>query len=314
MNDLAAPFRQLVERRLWPLAVLLVAALAAVPILLSKSGAEPVAPLPTAATAPASDAEDTVVSLADAESLEADRKVLGSRKNPFRPAIKAKKAQEEETTTTGSHSTTTVDLGDPGTGGSTGSTGGGTFVPGTPGVTPPDIPRPAIELYSLAVRFGESTGTLEERLLKRLKGLPGGSNPKVVYLGLLGDHKTAVFLVDADVTVQGDGKCEPSPLDCQTLRMKKGDTVFLDVGEGAEAKQFQLDLVGVVTRKVRSQVLAASARASVAKGGRAALRERLGRIGRYRYSEREGVLKVASVKAWKASVAKASAAAAAERD
>jgi hypothetical protein len=310
MNDLAAPFRQLVERRLWPVAVLLVAALAAVPFVLAKSGSDDTVPGPTASTAAAQGDTTPIVSVAAPEAREQGRKVLGSAKNPFKPAIKAKKAKAARTTVTDSTRTsvdTPASSGGTATGG--GAVGGGSapVVPLVPGGT--TTPIETFELYSLVVRFGETSGEPAVKNLKRLKGLPGGA-PKLVYLGLLGDHKTAVFLVDAAAKIQGDGRCEPTPVDCQTLRMKAGDTVFADVTQAdGSVKQYELDLVKVITKKTLSSAVAAKARVSVAKGGRDALRSNIARIGRYRYSSRSGVLKILGAKAWKASAAKASAAA-----
>jgi hypothetical protein len=311
MNDLAAPFRQLVERRLWPVAVLLVAALAAVPLVLAKASSDDAVPAPTASTAPAQGETQAIVSVASPETREKARKVLGSAKNPFRPAIKAKKAKVAQATS--GASTTVGNGGTPASSGGSSSggtgSGGGPIVPLVPGT--PATPVETFELYSLVVRFGETTGEPAVKNLKRLKGLPGGA-PKLVYLGLLSDHKTAVFLVDAAVNIKGDGRCEPSPDDCQTLRMKAGDTVFADVTQAdGSVKQYELDLVKVITKKTTSTAVATKARASVATGGRDALRANISRIGRYRYSSRSGVLKVIDAKAWTASAAKASAAAAA---
>ena len=44
MNALATPFRQMVDRKLWPLAILLIAAIAAVPMLLKKEQSVPAPP------------------------------------------------------------------------------------------------------------------------------------------------------------------------------------------------------------------------------------------------------------------------------
>ncbi|MEA2292807.1 MAG: hypothetical protein QOE86_446 [Solirubrobacteraceae bacterium] len=307
MNDLAAPFRQLVERRLWPVALLLVAALAAVPFLLAKSSSSQAVPGPTASTAStAQGATEPIVSVAQADVREKERKVLGSAKNPFRPAIKAQKVKAATSTVT-TTITTPTPSGTSVTGGSLGGTPtqvGSTPVPGGTTTTP----SPTFELYSLVVNFGETTSDPVVKNLKRLKGLPGGSSPKLVYLGLLKDHKTAVFLVDAAAQVQGDGVCEPSPVDCQTLRMKAGDTVFVTVNQaGGSPKQYELDLVKVITSKTHSTAVATKARASVAKGGRTVLRANISRVGRYRYSSRDGVLKVITTKAWKGSAALTSA-------
>src|SRR4051812_17511046 len=90
MKHLAAPFKQLVERRLWPVAILLVAALVAAPKLLASQ--EPTAAVATTTTATTGTPTSTepIVSVADPARTDTERRVLGSRKDPFRPAIKAK--------------------------------------------------------------------------------------------------------------------------------------------------------------------------------------------------------------------------------
>jgi hypothetical protein len=94
--------------------------------------------------------------------------------------------------------------------------------------------------------------------------------------------------------------------------MRAGETAFIDVKdpEGDTTRQYQLDLVKVITRKTTDAAVAAAARADVAEGGREALRGQSSRLGRYRYSTREGVLRVLSGREWKAAKAKAAARAA----
>src|SRR5205823_4240505 len=89
MNALTDTFRGLVRRRLWPVAVLLIAALAAVPTLLSKDPAPaPVAPAApvTGAAAPASAAQTALVAAGDDSQSGHRRYVLGAKKDPFAPA------------------------------------------------------------------------------------------------------------------------------------------------------------------------------------------------------------------------------------
>jgi hypothetical protein len=304
--NLAAPFRQLVERRLWPLALLMLAALVAVPMLLAKK-AEPVAPAgPIASTASAQGPTQPIVELGAAGAREAHRKVLGDRKNPFRPAIKAHKAAEpKKASSTNSSSTTDTGGAD---GVSVGGTGGFAPVTITP-VTTPVRGRKTYEIDSLTVRFGDSTTTSPARTLKRLTALPDATAPVLIYLGLLKDRKTAVFLVGAGSKVQGDGRCEPAPNDCQTLRMKAGETAFIDAPDGSA--QYQLDLVRIHTSKTADAARAAKARSAVAAGGRDALRANVSRVGRWTYDSKTGSVKKLSAKAYKAQVARASAKAAA---
>ncbi len=259
MNSLADPFKQLVERRLWPVALLLVAALVAVPVLLTKK-ADDGGGLPVATTSVPSGQSDTepVVALADAEKTDSVRAVLGARKDPFRPAqVDHLPKPDDALTDVGTE--TSVETGTPETGGT--DAGGGTTTP-----TATATPTPAVEtfeLYSLQVRFGPVTGPLVTREVKRLTGLPGG-NPALLYLGLLSDHKTAVFLVDAGVTVLGDGHCEPNPENCQTLTLKKGETEFVTRGK----QQWELDLVDINVKETTDAAAARKARVAEARNGR----------------------------------------------
>lgn len=304
MSALAAPFRTLVERRLWPLAILLIAALAAVPMLLGKDGETPVVP---AASAPVGEAQTAaagtpLVSVGEVTEREAARKVLGSRKDPFKPARLPKAIKAAEPTVPGDNAPAGDD-------GATPAPVGGT--PVTPGVTPlPVAPKKTYELYSLAVRFGETSSGLEGRVIKRLTSLPSAANPTIIYLGLLPNQKTAVFLVDSSAVAQGDGECKPGPANCQTLHLNVGETEFFDVldGNGAVVAQYQLDLVKVKRKKTTDATAARKSYAAEARGGRRALRARMGRVGALRYDKSTGTLKKISKKAWKAAAARASAA------
>lgn len=308
MNVLTDTWRGLVQRRLLPVALLLVAAAAAVPFLLAKDEpAAPPAPVAVASTS-GSDVAKPIVAVASSQQREIGRgTVIGSRKNPFRPAVGAKKG-------TASSASDTATSGTAKTQGGTGTKPGGTvIVPGTGvGVSPGK--RKAYELYTIKVRFGESSSDdLGVRNLRRLKALPSVAEPVLIYLGLLSDAKTAVFMVESGVVVQGDGVCKPSPDNCQTLHLKEGETEFLDVlGEGdtegaTGGKQYQLDLVKIRRAKTSSASAARRAYTAEASGGRKALRSRMGRVGRYRYDAESGTLKRIGTKAWKAQVARAAA-------
>jgi hypothetical protein len=193
--------------------------------------------------------------------------------------------------------------------------GGGSAAPTTGGVTAPTTaapvaPKPSYELYSLKVRFGSSESeVLPESNLKRLTALPDAKEPAIIYLGLLDDHKTAVFLVDSRATVQGDGKCLPSAGNCQNLHLKVGETAFFDMAavDGQPGAQYQLDVLKVAKKKTSDAKAAKASMAKVARGGRSALRARVARAGRYRYDAKTGTLKRLSPKAYKAAMARASA-------
>ena len=318
MNAVLTPFRQLVDRKLWPLAILLIAALAAVPVLLAKDDApEAITPIASAGapvtTTAADSATQPIVTLGSPTDREAARKVLGSRKNPFKPAGSVKKADAAKTTTTATGTSATSGATKSGGSSSSGSSGSSsnddtaclvtkdTLLCKKDGLAPTDgtstgetpARKKTYELYQLKIRFGStSSDDLANRSVKRLTALPAMANPALVYLGLKDDMKTAVFLVDANTMVVGDGKCVPSPTNCQNLELKKGQTAFIDVlGPGGESTaQYQLDYVKVLKRTTTDAREARAARRAVAKGGRDALRANIARVNGWNYDPASGAL------------------------
>ena len=77
-------WRFLVQRKLWPVAILLVAAAVAVPMLLAKEPAAPAAPAVAAVKAEKSTlATEPIVALASDGDRAGRRRVLGSREGPL---------------------------------------------------------------------------------------------------------------------------------------------------------------------------------------------------------------------------------------
>jgi hypothetical protein len=319
MKPLENVWSSLVQRRLLPVAILLVAALAAVPFVLSKDP-EPVAPAPATPSADktlTADASmsDPVVALAeDGSAPKQRRRVLGAAKNPFEPAA----APAPTATPTPESATGGSPVSIPGaaTGGQ--STGGGSSAPASapagpvsaPAPTAPQsAPKPTYELYSLTVRFGDSEAQSLDRMnLPRLKALPDADDPVLVYLGPGKGAKTAVFMVDEGVVAQGDASCQPSPANCETLHMHVGDTEFLDVTDedGNVSAQYQLDLLKIKTSKTADAAKAAKVRAAASKTGRSVLRARQAADGplRYRYDVKSGTVRKLDRKTFKALQAK----------
>jgi hypothetical protein len=332
--------RDLVDKRLWPVAAALLLALIAVPVLLGRGGSEPA---PTRAlTADANSAsagERTTVSLDTTES--AARRRDGRLKNPFHaPGGSSPSATTASTTSSGAATASTggaVISVPSSTGGSTSvhipspsapkgpdaSSGGGSG--SSPSVTPPSSgsgstsgggsthndggstggtakpkpapkPTPAGDAYQVTMRFGRPGHMRTLRDVRRLAPLPSVVNPFFVFLGVMKDHETAVFLVSSDAVATGDGTCRPSRKNCATVEMKAGDIEFFDFTDASgNVTQFELDLKRVERTPLRTvaAVRAAYARHSVA--GQELLREahELGQAGAaraYRYLPDEGVL------------------------
>ena len=312
MSFVTDTWHQLVRRRLWPVALLLLIALVAVPVVLAKdSEIASTAPVPPAANADTTLTADAAPIVAPATAEEARRRhVLGSAKNPFEPAPakKVKKAKTQAGAGTG----TEVAVTDPAT--TPGGPSGGATAPADPGpVVPTPLPEPEAPdypLYTLTVGFGDSTSdSLSRRKVTRLEALPSAEEPALVYLGVKNGGKAAVFILDSSVTPQGDGQCDPTPESCETLTMREGDTEFFDVLDeaGNPTAQYQLDLVDIKTRRTASAGQARRAYARHSKAGAKAVRARasLGGPHRYRYNARKGTVHHLGIKAWRAMTARA---------
>ena len=156
--------------------------------------------------------------------------------------------------------------------------------PATP-VTPTK-PAKTYDKYDLTVRFGDSEGSSSKMTLKRLQPLPKTDLPALIYLGVSKDGKRAIFLLEQGVEVVGDGECDPTPEDCETLRLRAGETEFLDVVDetGATTAQYQLDLVKIHKGKTAS----ASKATASSKAGRELLADR-GRVP-FRFDADSGTL------------------------
>jgi hypothetical protein len=247
MTVLTTTWQQLVRRRLWPLALLLAAALAAVPFVLASEPA-PVAP---PAPAPVVDGNDElaepVVAKVAAEDRTRRRRVLGARKDPFAPAPEPKKKTAKPASSPKQQTVTTDTKPSTPTTSSGGGSGGGSSLPSVPpSVTPKPPKAPA---GSVTVRFGDAeSDVLPSGWLTKLRPLPDDEDPLLVYMGLTKNGKKAKFLVDATLTSTGDGTCKPHPSSCETILLSRGETEFFDVIDpetGQPTAQYQLDLVAI---------------------------------------------------------------------
>ena len=260
MNAVTSIWRQLVRRRLWPVAILLLAALAAVPVMLTREPEVAALP-PDPATATAAKVDDTiaepVVAQVTPEDRSRRRRVLGAVKDPFRPApVKKPKADKAQVDLPEVKAPDTAPA-DPGfspvPSSGTGSGSGGFS---TPVVTEPAPKKTYYAAGTIIVRFGESSQeTLDRFVVRKLGPVPDDELPLLIYMGLTKNGKKAKFLVDASIEVDGDGDCKPHPASCETIELAVGETEFLDVIDPEAAEdapdetriidQFQLDIVDI---------------------------------------------------------------------
>lgn len=294
----------LVEKKLWPVAVVLVVALIAVPVVLG-GGAEEQTPGPPASSGAtaraATDSDPTAgaeVSLDESATGRRDRK--GKVRDPFEQQHEPRSCEPACTTATTPTITTP----------STGGTDGTATAPSTGGTTPSTdddstSKKPTLDpldTYRVTLRFGEAGKQRTLRNIARFSPLPSTDAPFFIYLGVLDDGETAVFMISSDVAATGDGTCRPRKTDCQTIEMKAGDTEFFDFGTDEDFIQYQMDLRKVAKHKASTKAVAAKAHKRQSKKGRATLRlAKAAGVGsgayRYTYDRKTGVLHRVSRKA-----------------
>ena len=238
MSAVRGILSDLVERRLWPIAVVLVAAAVAIPVLLVKPASHAPAPTDVAQTpAPAPAVGTPAVSLADAGGGP----VTGNLKNPFR--------QQHVPKATAATAGPTTGLGPAKPGGGSPAGSGGTGAPSAGGggggtSSGPARPRSSAPRSTLQVRFGLAEGQRAKHDVSPGSPLPSPTNPLLVYLGQTKAGKAA-FLVSSDAQPQGDGECKPDKSICSTLYMKEGGTEFFDVTGPTGTVQYELDVLHV---------------------------------------------------------------------
>jgi hypothetical protein len=234
-------WQDLRAKRLWPVAVALVLALVAVPILLAKPAEDPGPPPAASATPPAAKDEEENAELAQVTLYEGEDSASGSTlgvfdpSNPFKPPAKVVKAGEQNAGTQSGPSEQTAsesgaDSGGSAEGGGGGSSsGGGSPTPPAGGSepTPPDSgggTTTKVYKYVVDVTFTANGRTRKIKGLEKLEMLPNEASPLLIAMGVTVDGGNAVFLVDSTLKAAGEGKCKPSGKEC----------AFAYIGPGSE--------------------------------------------------------------------------------
>jgi len=272
------------QRRLLPVAVLLLVTAVVLPVVALKPAEAPPAP-PVASTNPAAQSVDGLPSpdqaLSDKPLVSLavldEPSDLGEfeSKDPFKPI--------DQVSSDGASSPdgTAVDPTVPGlpttgggTGGSGGSTGGGGGGGDQPTATPAPQPTPNQEggtspepktekklTYALDMTIRGPKGVRSYRSLPKLSLLPSADNPLFVFLGVEDAGTKAVFLVDAKIkSVEGEGTCTPSPAQCATLALAPGEEHVLanDLGQTwtlqiVEVRETSVAKAAAAARKARKR-------------------------------------------------------------
>lgn len=234
MNDfLTDLWSDLREKRLWPVAALLLVGLIAVPVVLSKPTEEPPAVTASAPEAPSPDVAKGLAALTVAEDDAGEGSTLDvfDPSNPFKPPKDIIANSDESTdsgTGTGSTDTGTAPSGTP----ASTDTGTGT---GTGGTTSTPVETKTIR-YRFVIDGGLTVNGKKKQFesLRTVGLLPSEKNPLLAYIGVGKNVDNAVFLVDDTLIpdADGDGKCKPSRAKCAFLFLGPGETQKFTTADG----------------------------------------------------------------------------------
>jgi hypothetical protein len=229
------------EKRLWPVAVGLLAAIVAVPAILFKPASDAA---PPAATTPRTGAADTlpVVAVEDGPTEGSKLEAFGE-KNPFKPMKDlAKQPAASGTSGSGSSASGGSSSGSPsasggsgsasggsapGASGSAGGSGGGTPAGGTPSSTPTTRTTHTTTWFHYTADFSFGTPGSPKKYtdVGSFALLPDDKTPAIVFVGVDSDHKSVMFFIsDPTFQADGEGKCNASGPDCKFVTLKLGDS------------------------------------------------------------------------------------------
>ena len=278
--------RDLIAKRLWPVVLVLVGALVAIPLAFGGGGtpSTPGGDLPPVSAPTAAQSATPIELVAPASVASRGGRVV----DPFR---RPRQAPVTTSSTTSSAS-----------GGSTADTGsapGGGAGASPPGASPPAesgpvAPKPSLSVYRTTVLWS-STATPKARRISRLTALGGVTSPALLYLGVAADRKHALFLLGPDATSTGEAGC--LNIDCRVISLKNGDTQIVDLQPaGAATIQFELKVMSVRRHELASASAAADERRLEHPDGRDVLRLLLkdrataDAMGQLAYDAHDGVM------------------------
>jgi hypothetical protein len=134
--------------------------------------------------------------------------------------------------------------------------------------------------YRVDLQFGAPGALVKRYNLARLTPLPSVEEPSFVYLGVLSDGKSVLFLNPSEAPASGDAVCDPSPEDCQRVTLQEGQSALFDVPTlSGEKTQYQLDIDAVSEIDAATPEEAYASRTRESKAGRIILRRLINEVG-----------------------------------
>ncbi|MBV8430105.1 MAG: hypothetical protein JO244_03015 [Solirubrobacterales bacterium] len=288
---------ELHQKRLWPVALVLVAAIVAIPFVLSNSSSstpQPEAQLPT----PPPTGGSSIPAL-NVQTTPSNSHLRGASRNPFAnsTSFKANTSSSSSLPVASGGSTATSPSvsggGSTSSGGASGSSGASTgsgasgtsSVPTQPSSSVPSIthgatPKPApsgltkTQAYDVALAITDSSGGINTTdPLQRLTVIPSDQQPLLVELGVAQDGNHVLFAVQPGAVVTGPGSCTPGPIDCEILSLGQDQTEELSAQTGSlGASEVALfAITGISATDYSSASAANQARQDASSAGRALL-------------------------------------------
>ena len=233
IQDLIADLR---EKRLWPVALLLIVALVAVPVVLSNSGggSVPVAQIPPVGSSSAPVPALPAVSVTPTPS---NAKLTGPERNPFTQQVKKSSSGPQGGSSTSSTPAETSSNNAKGSSSSSkssspspsGSVSSGsstvpatTPTPTTPATTLPPAPTTLTDTqaYHVNLSLTNSSGGADAiDGVERLSLVPSPRLPLLIELGVLRGGRRVLFALAPGTMGEGPGLCTPGPVNCQILSL-----------------------------------------------------------------------------------------------
>ena len=271
-------------KRLWPVAVVLVIALVAVPLVLKKGSDNSSSPVPPPAPAAANGASgaaaDASKAVVVADASTAHNSTLGvfNKKNPFKPDQSVITPQTAPAANNPAPSTPQNSSPSQGGGHSAPSSGGGSAPTGGSTPSQPVKPQPKVSYaYTVDVKFGRRGLLRTHHDVQKLDVLPNQNNPLVVFLGVNAKGDTAVFLTDTSLKAAGEGTCKPNGDNCSFLYLKvdkeKNTEDLSEQSADGTGTEYTLELLAI--KKVPVSDLAKQAKKAARQARIAARRARV---------------------------------------
>lgn len=288
----------LFERHLWPLAIVIIAAIVAVPFVLHAHRAHTAIPAPPAATTTRATTTTTTTTHAAHPSTPPPATPTSHSRDPFLAAnVPTKAATHSSKSTKSATPATTTSAAAAGSGGGGSSSGAAaasasaTATTPAPTVTTPTVTAPTVttpvtttpsgtpstgsvvthrwDIYSVDLRVGAPGSAVARSNLELLTPLPSERNPQMMFMGVTGHGRKAGFGLGAGVVVtrlsgarSAGAACHPTLNDCAVLLVPAGKAVRLSyVGTNGTQHTLYLAVTGIRTRVTESSATAKAANA-----------------------------------------------------